>query len=309
MNEKKEMLKRALKKHDLFMKIFCWILIKMGYSNRDIQALQIRNKKYVQLRKKYKSYIDGLDIEKTPAADGVNNNVWICWFQGIENAPDIVKKCYESAKYYLGDKDIHVIDESNMFDYVDIPDYILDKFKRGIISYAQMSDILRTLLLVKYGGMWLDSTVLLTGKIPEYVYEKPLFMLQYKLKDDVTISKNSWFIYSQKDNRILLAVKEVLFEYWKRENILREYFLWHNFLNLVLERYPEDAEDMYYVSEVDAHYLGYALYKPFDEKYWELIKKKSAVHKLSYYSYHTKDGKKPENTDGTFYEYVMDMKF
>lgn len=309
MKKKAEMIRRAIKKHDLFMKIFCWFLIKIGYSNYDLQALQISNKKYIYLKKKYKHFIDNINIEASLESNKINNNVWICWFQGIEKAPDIVKKCNESVRYYLKDKDIHIITEQNMYDYVDFPPYIVEKFKKKIIPYAQMSDILRTMLLVKYGGMWLDSTVFLTDKIPKYVYEKPLFLLHYKFKDDLTIEKNNWFIYAQKDNRVLKTVLELLLEYWNKENVLREYFLWHNFLKMALEKYQDDADNIYYVSEEMSHMLGYSLYKKYDPVYWEQLKRLSTIHKLSYYIFHTKDGKFPSNIEGTYYEYIMKMKF
>lgn len=304
-----DVVKRAIKKHDLGMKFFCWILIKLGYSNYDLQALQISNKKFLKLKKKYGDYLDKLEIENRHKKNVPNNNVWICWFQGIEKAPDIVKKCNESVKCFLKDKEIHIITEENMYEYVDVPSYIREKFEDRTISYAHMSDVLRTMLLVKYGGMWLDGTVFLTDKIPQYIYDKPLFLLQYKFKDDLTIVKNSWFIYAQKDNRILKAVQELLFEYWKRERVLREYFLWHNFLKMVLDKYEEDADDIYYVSEEMAHDLSYVLYKRFDPVYWEQLIRWSTIHKLSYYIYHTKDGKRPDNISGTYYEHIMNMDF
>ena len=39
----------------------------------------------------------------------LQKNIWICWFQGIENAPDIVKKCYDSVKRNMPDSNITVI--------------------------------------------------------------------------------------------------------------------------------------------------------------------------------------------------------
>lgn len=309
MENKLNMIKRALKKHDLFMKMFCWILIKMGYSNMDIQALQISNKKYAKLYKKYKPFLDSLEIDPAPEEVKLNKNVWICWFQGIENAPDIVKKCNESVRHFLSDKDIHIITEENMYDYVELPEHIIKKFQDKTISYVHMSDILRTMLLVKYGGMWLDGTVFLTDTIPDYVYRKPLFLLHYKFKDDLTIVKNNWFIYAQKDNQILKTVLLLLFEYWKKEDILREYFLWHNFLKMALEKFPDEANDIYYVSEEMAHDLNYCLYKDYDEEYWKQLTRWSTIHKLSYYIFYTNDGKMPADTTGTFYEHIMKTNF
>ena len=43
-----------------------------------------------------------------------NNVVWICWFQGLENAPDIVKRCVGSIQTNLKGKEIILIDNNNI---------------------------------------------------------------------------------------------------------------------------------------------------------------------------------------------------
>lgn len=302
-----DMIKRALKKGDLCMKIVCYFQILLGYSNHELQALQIRNKKYNKLKNKYCGYLDGLHYEND-SNNEINNNVWICWFQGMENAPEIVKACNDSVCKFLMNKDIHIITENNYKEYVSIPEFIEEKRKKGVISYAHFSDILRTELLIKYGGMWLDATTYLTDPIPDYVYSRKLFLLAYKQREDVTINKNSWFIYAQPSNRSLMLVRDLLYKYWNQENKLSEYFLWHMFLNMALEKYPEDNEDIYYVSEEMSHCLNYNLYKQFDPEYWQQIKRCSTIHKLSYYYFYTKDGNFPDDYSGTYYDYIINKK-
>ena len=43
----------AIKKGDFVSKIFCWVFIKMRYSNMAIQALEVRNKNYLYLERHY----------------------------------------------------------------------------------------------------------------------------------------------------------------------------------------------------------------------------------------------------------------
>ena len=78
---------------------------------------------------------------------------------------------------------------------------------------------------------------------------------------------------------------------------------------MTLEKYEADADNIYYVSEEMAHDLGYSLYKKFDPVYWEQLKRWSTIHKLSYYIFHTKDGKFPQDTTETFYDHIMNIKF
>ena len=303
------MLKRAIKKHDLRDKAICLATIKMGYSNKQLQELEIRNKKYNRLRKKYKNNLNSISYEKRiTTKEKVNPNVWICWFQGIETAPEIVKKCVESIYRYLPDKEIHLITSENIDQYIEFPPYILKKWKDGKITYAHISDILRTELLIRYGGMWLDATTYLTAPIPAYVYRKPLFLLHTKVKEDTAVVKNSWFIYAEKDNRTLKVVRDLLYEYWQQENYLSEYFLWHIFLKMAFEKYQEDLNEIDYVSEEMAHCLNYNLFKRYDPIYWEQITRWSTIHKLSYHILYTPDGKMPKDVSGTYYDYIVNNK-
>lgn len=88
--------------------------------------------------------------------------VWFCWLQGMEAVPEMVRVCYESVCRYLPDKEVVLIDEENFGDYVALPEFIMEKRKKGFIPAALFSDILRLELLIKYGGTWIDSTVLMT---------------------------------------------------------------------------------------------------------------------------------------------------
>lgn len=122
--------------------------------------------------------------------------------QGIDNAPDIVKVCYQSIKKWMPDRKIHVIDQNNLFEYVNLPDYIINKWKKEIISNTLFSDFIRLSVLTQFGGIWVDATVLMTGKLPDYIKNADFFM--YQSNDyDVTKIGESWFIKANAHNRIL----------------------------------------------------------------------------------------------------------
>lgn len=78
--------------------------------------------------------------------------IWWSWLQGLADAPELCKACLRSLEENFPDYTINIITEENICDYVNLPDYILDKYKRDIISKAHFSDIFRTALLVRYGG-------------------------------------------------------------------------------------------------------------------------------------------------------------
>lgn len=77
----------------------------------------------------------------------LRNKIWICWWQGIDNAPEIVKTCVESIRRNAGKCEIIFITEDNYKDYVSFPGWVEVKRKAGIISRTIYSDLLRMNLL------------------------------------------------------------------------------------------------------------------------------------------------------------------
>ena len=96
---------------------------------------------------------------------GSNSNIWVCWWQGEEKMPDVVKICYRSIKIMSGKHPVVLITDYNCKDYVKLPQFIWDKYAAGVISRTHLSDILRFYLLKEYGGIWMDITNFITVTI------------------------------------------------------------------------------------------------------------------------------------------------
>ncbi|WP_222864769.1 capsular polysaccharide synthesis protein, partial [Serratia marcescens] len=96
--------------------------------------------------------------------------VWVCWFQGIEQAPALVKRCIDSIEKNVGDAKVVVLNDDNIKDFITLPDYIIEKYQKGMITKAHYSDIVRCSLLSKYGGIWMDATVYLTKTVPQHLF-------------------------------------------------------------------------------------------------------------------------------------------
>ena len=47
-------------------------------------------------------------------------DIYILWYQGFDEAPDLVNKCVKSWKYYNPDWNIILLDETNYDKYTDI---------------------------------------------------------------------------------------------------------------------------------------------------------------------------------------------
>lgn len=102
--------------------------------------------------------------------------VWQYWAQGYHNVPDVVKVCLDSIDYWCQDCIIIRLSDSNVGDYLEIPYYLIEA--RDHYGVAFYSDVLRCILLSLYGGVWLDTTVLLTRPLQDEYFQKELFLFQ-----------------------------------------------------------------------------------------------------------------------------------
>lgn len=279
-------------------------IIQLGTSQKALEILRliIQYKITKKLYKEFSYILKEYDKEMTLPKEQ-SNKVWFCWLQGIENAPVLVKRCYDSLRKHMPDRQIVVITKENIKEYVSFPQHIMDKLKEGKISRTFFSDILRLELLIKYGGMWVDATVLCTSDdIPQYMYESELFMYQILKpgKDAHSIIMSSWLISSCTNNRILMAVRDMIYEYWKKYDYLMEYGLLHIFISMALEYFQEDYKAMVKADNALPHILLLDAFEPFDKKRFEIIKTMSCFHKLS--------DKRPQDLldrTGTYYDMIV----
>lgn len=251
-------------------------------SDKNILSLQLESYAYKKLKKKYKYIINNAKSEYTLSNEN-NKVIWVCWLQGMDNAPKLVQRCYESLKSNMKGYKINVITEENMFEYIEIPDYIVTKWKKGIISFAHFSDVIRVNLLVKYGGIWIDSTVLCTDNLLNNRLENsPLFVYKSIMRGSNVISASNWFISSVPKNPILVLVQNLLYEYWKTENVIIHYYLFHIFFTLATEKYPEIWNKVVSFNNISPHILVNELNDTFSQERYDEIKKMSSFHKLNY---------------------------
>lgn len=159
-------------------------------------------------------------------ADNCDRCVWVCWWQGLDNAPEIVKKCVESIKHNASRHKVIVITEQNMNQYVRFPEWVMDKYRQGIITKTHLSDLLRLELLANYGGVWLDTTFFATDSL-EYCFDSPVWTIKRPDYRHVSVSCGQFANYSfgcNEENRIVFWIlRDYLLQYWKEFNYMIDY--------------------------------------------------------------------------------------
>lgn len=162
----------------------------------------------------------------------IENNVFVFWWDGFENAPEIVKKCYASVCKHHPDSNVIGIDKNNYRKFTDIDTKIIRDFEKDKISVQTFSDILRFNLLKNNGGVWIDSTIMFLSKynLIEDLADKSFTSLEFSTSreflkyEDCECSWSGFFIASRKNGLFVRAVDEIFKQYYLKYKTYSIYF-------------------------------------------------------------------------------------
>lgn len=232
--------------------------------------------------------------------------IWQFWWQGVENAPIIVKRCLESVRYFMGsDYKIIVLDKTNVEKFIHIDENIKNKHDAGTISHTFFSDYIRVKLLAEKGGIWIDSTVFLSGRIPQDILDADFFIFKsgpFAMPEEIVsddylpplseffhrsncILPSTWFLVAKPNSPLNSLYEKFLIEYWRRENRMWLYFTHHYFItySICVNKYcREEFVSAPTYLNVKPHYLMFRRNEKFNEKIVKSIFAKSAIHKMTY---------------------------
>lgn len=279
--------------------------VVLGRSRTALEILRLSAtlKTKQKIEKRYRAILDEFDRNYVEEEHTSSHKIWICWFQGMENAPQLVQKCYQSLQENIYGREIVLLTNENLHDYVQFPDYIQDKIDQGIIPRTHMSDLLRLELLERYGGTWIDATVYCSSPdIPEYMLDSDLFLFQCLKpgRDGHATTISSWFMTAQSHNKIIAATRYLLYAYWKNHNDLEDYFLLHMFFQMAIERYADVWDRVVPFDNATPHVLLLRLFEPYDPKMWQYITARTPFHKLTH-----KFNAEKTALDNTFYQRIL----
>lgn len=226
-------------------------------------------------------------FKSLPRDSKVPRIVWICWLQGYENAPGIIKACRDSVYRNFASDEWRIVEvsEQNVGNYIDVPTFITERRKSGAMSRTFYSDWIRMSLLAKYGGIWLDSTIMLSGSLPKYMTDAPMFV--FKTRPIGYGCCTQWFIATMPNNPIIIELRDFIETYWRHENRLISYaimgLMWRMIVNHD-HRVAEIMDSVPYFDQINCQMLAMELSKPYSDERERQIYSMSPVHKLTWKS-------------------------
>ena len=176
----------------------------------------------------------GQPVDKAP--------IWMLWWTGEEDAPQLVKRCMESVKKNAAGHPVHILTQENYTQYVKVPDIIMEKVQSGNIRLAHLADYIRVKLLAEHGGLWLDATIYISQQIPEEIFAFPMFTFKGPVMESEFVSNYRWSTFGLggwKGNVFYRVIAEALEHYWTKNDYAITYLFFDSIINSAYENLPE----------------------------------------------------------------------
>lgn len=238
----------------------------------------------------FAEFLEKYDYNHNALGDYMNLDscIWVCWWQGLDNAPRIVKKCVESIKKNAGAHKVVVITEENYKDYVRFPEWVEAKRNKGIISRTHFSDLLRLELLAEHGGVWLDATFFCAKPELDSCFKVPIWSVKRPDYGHISVACGEFANYSFGCNYefrwIFATIRDFVLQYWKTHDIMIDY-LFLDYLIVLIQRHNSDIANAFKNIPCNNPSCD-ELFKLLGQKYeackWEQLKKETVLFKLTW---------------------------
>lgn len=263
------------------------------------RILQYKHKVIIRYLSRYYRGFTGDCVSNITAPVQYKSYIWTAWLQGEEQAPEVIQMTLSSIRKNSNGCKVVVLTRKNIKDYIDVPSIIEEKHKNGIIGYAHYTDIIRMLVLKKYGGLWLDATMLLTYEVDYRAFSMPFYSVGINDNNRTRfVSNHKWvigIIGGEKNSRYISQIADMMVQYWKEHKNVIDYFVFDYLIMLLYNR------DRVFASIIESlphlnYYLGKLreeMNQPYNEEVLQALLSEKQPYYLSYkYEYHktTMDG-------------------
>jgi len=133
------------------------------------------------------------------------------WFQGLDKAPYVVRKCHESWVTRNPGWQVATLDDAGLPGLLSA-DYHAGNFAG--LSMQHRADLVRLDLLNRHGGVWVDATCYCLRPLDEWLWPhlgSGFFAFSDPAPDRML---SNWFLAAQANNVLVARMYERLLSYW-----------------------------------------------------------------------------------------------
>lgn len=205
--------------------------------------------------------------------------IWLYW-DNPDTMPWIIKFNIYKIKKNNSDFKLVVLNKNNYTKYIDLSMFDFNTRKFNTPQY--FSDILRMFLLSKFGGIWIDSSLIIWKNLKNLIKENDelvFFENKHNSKGN-TLALEIWFmatipnhpfINKVKDIMIKLntfhKIKKFLYRKLKSEKIIKQYntsnkyHLTQHIINYICQKHPKLIKNIRLYNS-DTAYIGHLKFLP-----------------------------------------------
>lgn len=160
-----------------------------------------------------------MEKDRLATVDICTRTVWFLWFQNIENAPYVVRKCHDSWLARNPGWRVVCLDETSLTRFTTL-DYRAGNIAR--LSPQHRADLLRLDLLANHGGVWADSTCFCVRPLDDWLpgcLGSGFFAFSNPGRDRIM---SNWFLAAQPKNVLAERLFDQMLRYWRDSTFHQE---------------------------------------------------------------------------------------
>jgi hypothetical protein len=186
----------------------------------------VRHKRFGKFKKAFHT-----DVLPVKSLESFPRIIYLFWDQGFDHAPDLVRRCVQSWTEQNPGWTVRLLERSDADAIVpraNLPDSL---------KATPYSDILRSELLNRNGGVWADATLYCTRGLDCWllsVMTQTDFFAFSRPGPDREIA--SWFLASRPDAYIISQLTVGVRRFWKRQEAPTRVYHWYQFVFEYLAR-------------------------------------------------------------------------
>ncbi|MFC4067686.1 capsular polysaccharide synthesis protein [Actinoplanes subglobosus] len=214
-----------------------------------------------------------------PVPTTFDQPIFVYWAQGFEAAPPVVRACLAALRANNPDSTVHELTLATIGAYVDVPEDLAAALEG---DHYHFSDLLRMLLLEKFGGVWVDATCLVTEPLRPHIdralAKGSVFAFNYTGPYLV-----NWFLASRPDSYVMHLWRAASFLWWEKRGEIVDFLLHHHIFEMLYrldDRFRGEWESGLRLNATPPHALQSVLLRPYDPEMFQTITEGAFVHKL-----------------------------